>query len=61
MHFQFLDKETKGIGYERRMEGPFPLSRMAEGGRVFGEEEKGLPSMPFPIGIHGNGHVFQAF
>jgi hypothetical protein len=34
----------KGKGYEERMEGFFPLSRMAAGGRIFGEEGNTLPS-----------------
>jgi hypothetical protein len=36
------------------MEGLFPLSRMAAGGRVFGEEGKGLPSTPFNDQGNGN-------
>lgn len=33
------------------MEGLIPLSRMVAGGRVFGEEGKGLPLMPLSFAI----------
>lgn len=36
------------------MEGLFPLIRMAAGGRVFGEEGKGLPSTSFDDQGNGN-------
>ena len=39
-----LIRGKKGKGYEERMEGLFPLSRMVAGGGVFGEEGNVLPS-----------------
>lgn len=53
-HFRLIDKGKNGKKYKERMEGLVPLSRTAEGGRIFAEGGKELPSMPDD---HGNGHA----